>query len=92
MVTEFVNDETGYLAWVHAHPHGYIANVDVAGQVQQYPMVHLASHKLLSSSAVGNYTTHNYTKACSTEMDALERWSMRKYKKSLTRCRVCKWP
>lgn len=47
VVGEFVNDEAGYLAWVHAHPAGYIANVDVAERVAQYPMVHMTSHNAL---------------------------------------------
>lgn len=91
MVTEFVNDDVGYLAWVHAHPRGYIANIDVAQRVPQYPMVHTTSHRLLSSSDVGNYTTNNYMKVCSADLDSLERWSEGKFKKALTKCRVCKW-
>ena len=91
MVTEFVNDDAGYLVWVNTHPHGYIANIDVAQQVLQYPMVHTTSHRLLSSSNVGSYTSHNYVKVCSTDLDSLEKWSQRKFNKALTKCRVCKW-
>jgi hypothetical protein len=89
MVTRFDNDEAGYLKWVQANPHGFIANVDRAGSVPTYPMVHAATHRALSSPKIGNFTTGDYIKLCSTDLDALEEYSRTKFGRSLTRCSQC---
>lgn len=84
----FDNDEAAYLSWVHAHPSGYVVNVDRARTRRQYPMVHIATHKLISGSK-GGFTTGDYIKFCSTDLDALDRYSQREYGCPLTRCAVC---
>lgn len=85
----FKDDETGYLRWVQAHPGGYIVNIDEPQVTPQYPMVHVASHKLLSSPARTNYTTGRYFKVCSEQLENLEAWAQSKYGRTLTRCRQC---
>lgn len=89
MVELFDNDEIGYLKWVQANPQGFVANVDRAGTVPQYPMVHAATHGSMSSSKIGNFTTGAYVKFCSTDLDAMERYSQTKFGRSLTRCSQC---
>ena len=89
MVEQFKNDEGGYLRWVTANPMGFVANVDEPQYVAQYPMVHSASHKAVSSPVRTNYTTGKYFKVCSTDLKALEEWSQRNYGRSLTRCAQC---
>ena len=85
----FVNDEKGYLAWIHAHPHGFVANIDEPHVIPQYPMVHATSHKSLSSPTRTNYTTGRYFKVCSDRLEDLEAWAQTKYGRALTRCRQC---
>ena len=89
MVELFDNDETGYLKWVQSNPHGFVANVDRAGRVPQYPMVHATTHGSMSSAKIGNFTTGDYVKFCSTDLDALEQYSQTKFDRSLTRCSTC---
>ena len=89
MVELFDNDETGYLRWVQANPHGFVANVDRAGRVPQYPMVHAATHGSMSSAKIGNFTTGDYIKFCSTDLAALEQYSQTKFDRALTRCSTC---
>ncbi len=89
MVMEFRNDEAGYLQWVQANPQGYVVNVDDPNHVPQYPMVHRATHKVISSAARGNYTMAQYVKYCGVDLDALERWSLARYGKPLVRCAQC---
>lgn len=89
MVELFDNDETGYLQWVQANPHGFVANVDRARRVPQYPMVHAATHGSMSSSRIGNFTTGDYIKFCSTDLDALEQYSQSEFGRALTRCSQC---
>lgn len=79
MAIKFKNDEAGYLHWVQANPDGYVVNVDEPNHVPQYPMVHRATHKLISSAKPGNYTTAQYVKYCGGDLDALERWSLARF-------------
>ncbi len=89
MVELFDNKESAYLAWVHANPNGFVANIDRAGKFLHYPMVHAATHGLLSSVKIGNFTTGDYVKFCSTNLDALEQYSRTTFGRSLTRCLQC---
>ena len=89
MIERFDKREEEYLRWVLSHPTGYVANVDRLGVRPEYPMVHRASHQLISTGAQGNYTTGDYVKACSTELSELEHWSEAAYGRKLTRCGVC---
>lgn len=89
MVEFFDNDEPGYLRWIHANPDGFVANVDRAGSVSNYPMVHAATHGCVSSPKIGGFTTGNYLKFCSTDVDALNEYSRRRFGRPLTRCSVC---
>lgn len=92
MVEKFQNDEAGYLSWVSANPHGYVVNVDEPNHVDQYPMVHRATHKLISSNARTNYTTGRYIKFCSESLHELELLAKNKYDRQLVRCATCKLP
>lgn len=85
----FVNDDDGYLQWVQAHPHGYVANVDSPQYVKDYPKVHRATHEAVTTSRRGNYTTKQYRKACSLDLATLEAWAKATFHKRLTRCKLC---
>ncbi|WHZ20487.1 MAG: hypothetical protein OJF55_002636 [Rhodanobacteraceae bacterium] len=89
MVVSFRNDDAGYLKWVHGNPGGYVVNVDEPHSMPQYPMVHSASHKAISSSSRSNYTTGRYLKFCSVSLEELERWSKATCGRRLTRCAQC---
>ena len=89
MVVLFDNDENEYLKWVQANPGGFIANIDRTERMRQYPMVHLATHAALSSPKIGNFTTGDYIKVCSTDLEALERFAARYFRRGLTRCGQC---
>ena len=89
MIEEFPNDEEGYLRWVQSEPAGYVVNIDDPNSWPKYPMVHVASHKSMSSASRSNYTTGKYFKVCSVNLDELEQWSQRNYQKALTRCKSC---
>lgn len=82
----FRNNDEGYLKWIETHPEGFVVNVDVPQSRAEYPMVHSAQHKLLSSDAVGGYTTGAYEKICSDDLAELEEWSKENHGKRLTFC------
>lgn len=52
-------------------------------------MVHSAKHTAVTTGARANYTTSHYRKACSLDIEELEAWSLARFGKRLTRCRVC---
>jgi hypothetical protein len=87
----FRNNDEGYLKWIESHPAGFVVNVDVPQTRDEYPMVHSAQHKLLSSAAVGGYTTGDYEKICSDDMEELEEWAKETHGKRLRFCQspVC---
>ena len=89
MIEIFKADELGYLSWVHNNPRGFVVNIDNPNTTPTYPMMHAASHKVISSSSRGNYTTVRYFKVCSTSLTELESWSQENYKRHPTRCKQC---
>ena len=88
-VERFDRREHDYLAWVQANPDGFVANVDRAQVVPQYPMIHRASHRALSSPRIGNFTTGDYLKFCAIDQEALERFLASRFSRPATYCRQC---
>lgn len=88
-VEPFDGREDDYLAWVQVHPDGFVANVDRAKAVPQYPMIHRASHGAISSSRIGNFTTGDYLKFCAIDLEALERYLAAHFSRPATYCRQC---
>jgi hypothetical protein len=89
MITKFVNDDEAYLSWVDGHPEGFVVNIDEPHIWKPYPMVHRASHRVITTSRRGNYTTKQYYKVCAADLRELEGWAREAFDKKLTRCRVC---
>jgi hypothetical protein len=90
MVETFVNDELGYLSWVHENPNGFIVNyLEADTQAPKYPMIHRATHKALWSPTRTNYTISGYLKACSNDVHELRSWATNLLRKELTPCSVC---
>jgi hypothetical protein len=89
MIERFDKREAEYVLWVQSHPDGYVANLDRAGSRVEYPMVHAASHKVVSSPLRTNYTDGDYIKVCSESLDDLEKWALATARRRLTHCRVC---
>lgn len=74
------------------NPAGFVVNVDVHARYPQYPMVHRATHKLISSPARTNYTSNEYIKLCSNDLSELERMAPEQYGRMLNRCATCMGP
>ena len=70
-VVEFDGDDAGYLEWLHAHPDGYVANVQ-RNRSPNYVVLHRATCNSISRPVKqGGYTERNYVKYCAeTEVDA----------------------
>ena len=85
----FINDEHGYLRWAANNPKGFIVNADEPHTSPDYPMVHRATHKAMTTSRRQNYTTGRYFKVCSNDMGELEKWAKRIRGRSLNHCGIC---
>jgi hypothetical protein len=85
----FDRAEAAYLEWVDTHPDGYVANVDRKAVVPEYPMLHRATHAAVFSDRIGNFTTGDYMKYCSTDLDTLETWVSAVCGRPSTRCKQC---
>lgn len=89
MVSVFEDDEDEYIAWVLANQNGFVANVDRKLNFPCYPMVHKATHKLILSPKIGNFTAGDYIKFCSASLPELERYALSRYRRQLTYCAIC---
>ncbi len=87
-VEVFDKKEKEYLAWVEANPSGFVANMDKAKSMKQYPMIHSASDAAISKDKRGNFTTNDYFKICSTDLRELRSYLKHKYRR-FTYCMKC---
>jgi hypothetical protein len=85
----FQRDDDGYLQWVADNQNGFVVNIDYTHTYPDYPMVHRATHKALSTQRRKNYTTGQYYKVCSTDLSELQAWSRRETGKELIECQTC---
>lgn len=85
----FIKDDKGYLLWATKNPNGFIVNADEPATSPDYPMVHRATHKALTSPKRKNYTTGRFFKVCSNDISDLEKWAKAKRGRKLTPCSIC---
>ena len=81
--------ETDYLQWIRDYPDGFVANMDRAGCVPHYPMIHRAHHRLMWRPKIGNFTTGDYVKFCSLDLRSLAARLSREFGKKPTYCGTC---
>jgi hypothetical protein len=89
MFKKFEKDEKRYLEWVQNNPNGFIVNADEPATSPDYPMVHRATHRSMTSPKKQNYTTGRYFKVCSNDMNDLETWAKHERGRSLNPCCIC---
>lgn len=67
-------NDTDYLAWIHAHPHGFVVNRYSAGASTGYLVLHRASCGTIRtprSDEPGEFTERDYAKVCAESVEAL---------------------
>lgn len=87
-VEVFDKKEKEYLAWIEENPSGFVANMDKAKSMKQYPMIHSAGDTAISKDKRGNFTTNDYFKICSTDLRELRSYLKHKYRR-FTYCMKC---
>jgi 5-methylcytosine-specific restriction endonuclease McrA len=73
-VSEFENDDKGYLKWISDNPDGYVVNTGY--NFPEYMVLHQASCTLISrlQQNMRSFTYHNTRKICSLSTSDLTTW------------------
>ena len=87
-VLQFVDDDEGYLQWVHENPVGYVVNSN-RKPTSSYVILHRADCRHINSPNRSNWT-NDYIKTCSLDVAVLEAWAHSTTGGPLTPCDVCK--
>lgn len=86
---QFRNDDAGYLRWLEANPNGFVVNSSTNPR-PNYLILHRASCKHISSANWSNWTTGDFIKTCSPNIDPLSRWARQDVGGELQPCGMCK--
>lgn len=85
----FRDDDEGYLAWVAAHPRGFVLNAERSPR-PGYLILHRATCRTISGRpSRGGPWTGPYIKICSDDELRIAAWAGQRVSAAPTRCRVC---
>ncbi len=89
-IVTFIDDDTGYLAWITAHPDGYVVNTHRT-RTQSYLILHRSQcHTISGRPARGTtWTEGAYSKVCSGDRSALVGWLERSLGIAPQPCGTC---
>lgn len=87
LVTEFRDDDAGYLAWLVAHPQGYVINIARSYNPTDAHL-HRADCPTIGGSP-GGARTGPYVKECATHLADLKQWANESVGQSIRPCRRC---
>ena len=77
-VTEFVNDDQGYLEWINQNPSGYVLNT-TQYKAPTYMILHRAACRHISerkrSAPPGAFTERAFVKICAADVARLRVWA-----------------
>ncbi len=85
----FIEDDESYLDWIDQHPDGYVVNAN-RRPVPGYLILHRSTCPHISTEARANWTTKQYIKLCSENLEQLQSWSKLEIGGELKPCSVCK--
>lgn len=85
---KFVDDDEGYLNWIHKNPAGFVVN-SYRKPNSRYLILHHANCWTISSPKRINWTTTGYIKICSLDRMELEKWAQKEVGGSLWQCQIC---
>lgn len=86
---EFRDDDAGYLAWLAAHPHGYVVNIARNYSVAT-SRLHYAHCRTISGQNPHNGPwTGTYVKVCAEQLTAVEKWAFDTVRSAILKCGIC---
>ncbi len=88
-IVTFIDDDTGYLAWIAAHPDGYVVNAHRT-RTQSYLILHRSRCHTISGRPRGaTWTAADYSKVCCEDRSALVGWIQRSLGVAPQACGTC---
>ena len=88
-VTEFVDDDTGYLSWLEMNPAGFVVNT-TNPYSRKYLVIHRARcHTISGQRSRSSAWTVDYAKVCAAERSQLQQWALDKAGGRPKSCGVC---
>jgi hypothetical protein len=88
-VREFRDDDADYLAWIAAHPDGYVINIARNYYVTAARVHHADCWTINRQTASGNAWTGPYVKVCAERVAELDKWANNRVGESIPRCGIC---
>ncbi|QNI06033.1 hypothetical protein GAN17_06805 [Mycobacterium kubicae] len=91
-VTRFIlfrDDDAGYLAWLTAHPEGYVVNISRSHNTPQARLHHASCRTIHNQTLVGSMWTGPYVKVCSEHLADIEQWATETLGQPIAPCGIC---
>jgi hypothetical protein len=88
-VREFRDDDAGYLAWLAAHPNGYVINILRSHNPAGARVHHADCWTISGQSAHGRALTEQYVKECAENLADLEQWASVHVGQPIPPCGIC---
>lgn len=84
----FRGDDAGYLAWLSAHPDGYVINI-VRGYSPADARLHRVRCRHINGRSRGVWTEGQYVKICADRLSDLDQWAAAAVGEPIEPCRSC---
>jgi hypothetical protein len=85
----FRDDDQGYAAWLGAHAHGYVLNIERTMNPSDARVHHANCRTITGTPPRGKTWTAAYVKACSSFLPEPDAWALAYARSALTRCGTC---
>lgn len=87
---EIRDDDARYLAWLTAHPDGYVINIARSHSARDARVHHANCRTLTTADCGGNACTGVYVKVCADDLSQLEQWAIEHVSKPIASCGTCR--
>ncbi len=88
-VSEFRDDDAGYLAWLATHPNGYVINVARSHSATQARVHHAGCRNINGECPNGGAWTGPYVKVCAEHLAELDQWAVDQVGNPIAPCGTC---
>lgn len=87
---EFRDDDAGYLAWLAAHPHGYVINIARSHSATEARVHHAGCRTISGQNPGAGAWTGPYVKVCAEYLAELEQWVTAQVGQPVPPCGTCR--
>jgi hypothetical protein len=86
---EFRDDDAGYLAWLAAHPNGYVINIARSHSATEARVHHAGCRTISGENPREGAWTGPYVKVCAEHLAELEQWAINQVGEPIPPCGTC---